>query len=792
MSDLIVWLLTIYFVGLAAFPISYLALPNLMDRGFGLTRPIGMLILGATVWLLSLLGVLPNVEWSWWLISLIFAATGWSWLIWRERSKLRRFIRHRWLQLVVTEGVFLAFFLVFAGVKAMNPDIDHTEKPMDLMMLNAVVGSEHAPPNDLWLSGYPIAYYYFGYWMFGGLAQMSGIQLGIAYNLALASIAALSAAAIFSLVSNLVQRDGATTTQMLTSGLIATVLLLVISNLNGLWEILSLASIGTEGFYDWLGIKGVDLTDPGSSWRPEGFWWWWASSRIINRFGPDGAELDFTIQEFPYFSLMLGDLHPHLMSIPFVLTMISVIANLLFSRIRWKFRWFKQNPVTSLVVIVAVGATGFINTWDMLWTLLALGGVVYFKSYRENGRVHLAAIRASIPPFLLIVLIGAAFFSNYYFVTADSQIQFPPIIPTRYATRPIHFFTVWGGLIAIMVVFSSAILVPTVKREIATIREHYAMPKIVSETFPWFAALFFVGFLYLAWTVSHYSFNDNAVVTDLITRLPLSVVLGALFVVFFLVTYRRGMRGADDGAQVSLVLLTISLMLLYVVELFRMHDFFGGRHNTVFKFYYEVWIFFSVVGGYAIYYWMRHHPSFVGRIKYLSATGIFVVALLIAVSLYYPLAATATKSFETSTEFTLDGLKFLESTDTSIPEAMEWIRENISNDDVIVEASGTSYSKFGRFSGWTGRPTILGWSGHQSQWRGGNELWADRERHVERIYNSSDYSEIQTLIDRYEADYLVISPNEREKYTELDVAKFDRIGSRVFENQEVIIFALGE
>ena len=272
--------------------------------------------------------------------------------------------------------------------------------------------------------------------------------------------------------------------------------------------------------------------------------------------------------------------------------------------------------------------------------------------------------------------------------------------------------------------------------------------------------------------------------------------LGALFIALFVTTYRRGTRGADDGAQILLVLITIAALLLYVAELFRLHDFFGGRHNTVFKFYYEVWIFFAVAGGYGIYYWMRRHPTFVGQLRYVSVAGVFIVTLLIAVSLYYPFAATATKSSETNTEFTLDGLKFLEKSGTAVPEAMDWVRNNVSNDDVIVEASGTSYSQFSRFSGWTGRPTILGWSHHQSQWRGGDEWWIDRERDIERIYNSpnDDESDDETmnLLKRYDANYLIVSPNERGKYTELDVSKFDRIANRVFENQEVIIFALGE
>ena len=111
---------------------------------------------------------------------------------------------------------------------------------------------------------------------------------------------------------------------------------------------------------------------------------------------------------------------------------------------------------------------------------------------------------------------------------------------------------------------------------------------------------------------------------------------------------------------------------------------------------------------------------------------------------------------------------------------------------MIVEAPGDSYSQQGRFSGFTGRPAILGWTGHQSQWRGGDEWWIERDQDIERIYNSADDAETMAMIDKYGADYVVVSPNERAKYTELDDSKFDRIGRRVFENAQVIIFVLGE
>ena len=114
MSDLFFWLLTTYAVGLAAMPVAYIALPNLTDRGFGLVRPIGMLMFGSVVWMLSLLKILPNEPWSWWLIALLVAVTGWTWIALKKRTEFVGFLRRRWLQLILTEAVFLVFFAVFS------------------------------------------------------------------------------------------------------------------------------------------------------------------------------------------------------------------------------------------------------------------------------------------------------------------------------------------------------------------------------------------------------------------------------------------------------------------------------------------------------------------------------------------------------------------------------------------------------------------------------------------------------------------------------------------------------
>ena len=51
--DIFLWLLIVEFLGLVAFPFTYVLFPVLKDRGFGLAKPLGLLMLAYPVWLLG-------------------------------------------------------------------------------------------------------------------------------------------------------------------------------------------------------------------------------------------------------------------------------------------------------------------------------------------------------------------------------------------------------------------------------------------------------------------------------------------------------------------------------------------------------------------------------------------------------------------------------------------------------------------------------------------------------------------------------------------------------------------
>ena len=152
--------------------------------------------------------------------------------------------------------------------------------------------------------------------------------------------------------------------------------------------------------------------------------------------------------------------------------------------------------------------------------MLAVAAVVFFKSYVENRREYVRALKVAAPPLIVLGLVGFIFFSNFYVGTMQSQIQFPPLVPTKYGTRAVHFLTVWGVLLALVVVFATRVTTPIVRRELAAYRSRLSL-QVTRPPFesglPWAIALTLVIAGYILWVMGHYGFNDNATGTDLFT-----------------------------------------------------------------------------------------------------------------------------------------------------------------------------------------------------------------------------------------------------------------------------------
>jgi uncharacterized membrane protein len=225
-------------------------------------------------------------------------------------------------------------------------------------------------------------------------------------------------------------------------------------------------------------------------------------------------------------------------------------------------------------------------------------------------------------------------------------------------------------------------------------------------------------------------------------------------------------------------------LLVIFVEFFYLRDQFGSRMNTIFKFYYQTWIFWGLAAAFGTAILLRGLRG-IWSIVFRIGFGILLLA-----SLTYPLISlwNKTSGFNPPSGYTLDGTAYLER---AAPEEMAGIRWlEVAPDGVVVEAVGPQYSEFARVATNSGQPNILGWAGHESQWRGGRKEIGTREEDIEAIYSTNDWEKTKLLIDMYNVRYIFIGPLERRTYR-VNEAKFERfLGEPVFQSGQVSIFEI--
>ncbi len=168
-----------------------------------------------------------------------------------------------------------------------------------------------------------------------------------------ALIFALGAIGSYGILYNLLAKDGGRKTEdgetthrpqgsstVHRLALLAPIFLLLVSNFGALLEILHQGGLfwakdSATGEYSsrlWTWLDMMELSQPPAlpfHFLPlDRYLWWWRSSRIIQDYNMAGAWTGDVIDEFPFFSFLLGDLHPHVLAIPFSLLAIAVALNL--------------------------------------------------------------------------------------------------------------------------------------------------------------------------------------------------------------------------------------------------------------------------------------------------------------------------------------------------------------------------------------------------------------------------------------------------------------------------------
>jgi YYY domain-containing protein len=315
----IVWYLAILLVGAVAFPLAHAFFPRLADRGAGVARILGLVGMTYLLAMLVQLRVVSSGRGAAGLCLLLAALVS-GFLFWHRRALVVAFFRERWRLVLAGEIAFATGFLLFLGIRALNPEIFWGEKPMDFSILNILVRTRTFPASDPWFAGAPLGYYTFGQQMIAFLTLLTGLSTRFTFNLAFGLLGGLMVQGAFTLVRNWTGR--------LQAGLAAAALTAVLGNLAGLRE--------------WL------VNHRALNWD-----YFWATSRVIKD----------TINEYPFWSLIFADLHAHVLAMPIFLLVATAALHFVGVHAAPPAR-LTSRVVSGVILGFAIATQALTNAWD--------------------------------------------------------------------------------------------------------------------------------------------------------------------------------------------------------------------------------------------------------------------------------------------------------------------------------------------------------------------------------------------------------------------------------------------
>jgi YYY domain-containing protein len=811
--SIFLWWLSVSLIGWASQPFCFWIFKRLPQFGAAFSRAVSLLAVSYLLWIGASLHLIRN-NLSGIFISLLVLLAASAWLALRPGGSLveiQAFLRREWRWVLVSELLFLLAFLAWTALRAYAVDRIQPaggEKFMEIAFLNAILRSPSFPPLDPWLSGSTISYYYFGYVVLAFLTRLSATPASLAFDLGDALFFALTVQAAFGLLGEMVALGKASLKGKILSGLAGSLLVAGIGNLEGIVEALYARGWLPASLNRWLALPEFPTSSAAtSSFYPgHAAWWWWRASRVI-------ADLDFNgklisaypITEFPFFSFLLGDNHPHLLALPF-----SFLAAAL------GLDWLTTQERISLPRLLfsawILGALIFLNTWDF---------PVYFGlillSYLVGQASRVGDLRA-IPWRETVIrafglLAGGIFFYLPFLLSFSSQAGglLPYVFPP---TRLSQYLLMFGPFIFILSIF-----LPFSLRGSQPLRQIWRITWRLSLGL----ALFFLLLLGIALFIlvldqrggglayqNMQSWLGGGSLLQSIQRILLARLGNPWLILLLTFLISSALAGLlpskdpaaqpshfDPGSLFARVLALTALLLTLSVEFFYLRDSFGVRMNTVFKFYFQGWVLLGCTCAYAIWWMARQAPSLP---KTLFAWG---AACLVLAGLVYPFMAIFARTAEFSQPPHLDAAAPFQRQYPDEWAGISWLSSQpvASQPLVILEAPCPAYCQGGRVSAFTGFPTLLGWQNHELQWRGAKLDLSPRLADIRSIYTSPDETATLALLDKWHIRYVIFGSNE-QSYIQTECqsigddcsivlmrAKFKKILQSVFQQGAFTIYS---
>ena len=896
-------------LGLLCLPLTITVFHNLPDRGWAFSKAIGIALLAFCVWLpLMSVQVLPFSQLFIVVVLFILCAFSIFGFV-RVRQALIALVRAHIFYIIVCEVIFLGMVFLLGWIRSYGPNIQNFEMFMDEGFLAAIMRSPHFPPNDMWLSGYSINYYYYAHFTIAMLAKLLGQSPSIAFNTGICIFFGLTAVNLFGVTSNIVSWARYPRRRTVTvSG----------TSERRLWPafLRRRQTADKPQHHDRYSDQPGTVLPSLSSAIPFGLltilmgevlgnlastqqWWkahddlppeyWFNTTRIIDK----------TINEFPAFSFLLSCFHAHVLALAFTIVAIALAFNLFLEyggdgkgRGLRVFGSGWRLPLNLGVTALILGGLFTMNGWDfptyLTLTIICIG-LQQWMAYQSRFRIDLV-----LDVFTVVAALTALSFFLYapFYLSFVSPSQGIGIVSATDRSAIRDEVLIYGLFVFIYVSLLVVNLVrPRLFAKIFSSEQSLALdssksdqmnlPQVGQENMQ---VSYSSGLLTTA-SGSHRTapiqqLEEETVSRNVVSvplmgtlssadqhleedtaslnvvaapladtenqspdRLPptsrrftlpdwldlrvisVVVILGVTLLAFtimkngltFAVAFTIAALGTalalyhlhDRPRAFTLLLGAFAFGLVAMTEIVFLKDVFAGsypRMNTVFKFYFQAWALLSITSGAALYFVYEGFQSavsvkgwqrWVGRGGQVIWSAVLLVFFL--AGMVYPIVG----SYQRTNHYTqrtnsLDGLNYLQSYDPSDYAAIRWLNSHVQGGPVIVEAfnpQGGDYSDYGRISAFSGLPTLMGWAGHEYQWRvnwlndayNANDFY-HRGADISAIYTNTNPDTVLSLMNRYNAHYLYVGSLEKTTYPQANLNRFSGFMQRVYSANGVTIY----
>lgn len=605
----------------------------------------------------------------------------------------------------------------------------------------------------------------------------------------------------------------------LFAALLGPIFVAILSNLESFGQVArNLASMSTSTFQspfltlDTLVYAASGLQRVWTSGQPLPPYDFWGPSRVIPN----------TINEFPYWSFLFADLHPHLIGIPFGVFFLSLVLVLFYDladehEARFRFTWGRGLALL-FVFSLMLGTLASVNLWE-LPTYFGLGVLALIVGqYRGRGSINWVMTLLLAGAYLVgAYFLSWPFFHNYVNVGASG------VGLVKEGDAASQWLLIWGffGFILLSWLFYTA------AQPVAVTDKGQAS----SGSERWLAG----ALLYLD-RLPRYLHLHRVCVRQptlsyllILSLVPLTVVAaaGAFFIdrtvlalcvaplgILWLLLWRRS-HNADAGSTLVVILTITGLALLAGTQLIYLKDFLAGgdayRMNTLFKFFNQVWVLWGMAASIALpRFWQGYILQQKWRHLGLRLLWSVTFTLLFAAGFSYLIWGTPARLDQRFPGWrppigTLNGLDFMREgvfywPDQNNPvelrhdwEAIQWLLKNVRGNAVVMESSQVAYYREAgsRIASMTGLSGINGM--HEGEQRYGDVVGQRAALHNE-FWTTMDLARTQQLLSELQVDLIYVGPLEQYVHPDgvqkLALMAMDGQLTTLFTGERSVIYAV--